>query len=79
MGCYMTNVELLEAAIKELKLQKKLIRKAFTHDPTLYRAWVGAVLPSLKAVIEQALVHEKMGWGASVPVLALAKAILGVK
>jgi hypothetical protein len=73
----MTDLELLEAAIKELKLQKRLIKKAVTHDPTLYRAWVSAVLPSLVSILTEAVQDEKHGWGASFPELGLARVVTG--
>ena len=78
----MTDVELLEAAIKELKLQKKMIKRSHHYDPTLYRSWVAAIIPSLLEVLkvaESALkscTHPEdiACWDEQV---ALAKAILG--
>lgn len=78
----MTNLEIVRAAIKELKLQKKMIKRSHHYDPTLYRAWVAAVIPSLLGVLkvaESALevcTHPEdiACWDEQV---ALAKAILG--
>ena len=69
-------------AIKELKLQKRLISKAFTYDPTLYRSWAKAVVPRLIPILaeaEEALAtcthpDDIAMWDNHV---ALAKTILG--
>jgi len=76
------NISEVTEAIQELKLQRRLIKKAWTHDPTLYRSWVAAVIPSLIALLEDA---EDVLPGLSHPVdisvwdihVALAKSILG--
>jgi len=72
----------VKEAIAELKLQKRLIKKAWTHDPTLYRSWVQAVIPSLIKILkdtEEALAvcthpEDIAYWDNQV---ALAKSILG--
>ena len=60
----MDSIEVVEEAVKELKMQQRLIKKQrHLHDPTLYRMWVAAVIPSLIPVLEKAL--ESLKWGES--------------
>jgi hypothetical protein len=76
------EVSVVTKAIQELKLQRRLIKNAWTHDLTLYRAWVAAVIPSLIGILEVAesalevCTHPEdiACWDEQV---ALAKAILG--
>jgi hypothetical protein len=80
----MNSLEIVEEALVELKMQKRLIKRAFVYDPTLYRSWVQAVLPSLtellkdaKSALEGCTHPEDIAvWDNHV---ALAKAILGKK
>jgi len=78
----MTNLEFVRAAIKELKLQKRMIKRSHQYDPTLYRSWVAAVIPSLLGILKEAELalqvcthpEDIACWDEQV---ALAKAILG--
>ena len=50
----MNPLEIVDKAISELKLQKRLIKRQYgIYDPTLYRAWVEAVIPTLLPVLEK--------------------------
>lgn len=59
----MDSVTILAEAIKELRLQVKLIRKqqSFIHDNTFYREWVKVMLPSMIALLERAYGAAKLG------------------
>ena len=58
----MNSIEIVEAAIKELKLQKTLIKKQHgIHDRTFYRAWVQNLIPHMLPVLEKTL--ESLKWG----------------
>ena len=58
----MNSIEIVEAAIKELKLQKRLIKKQHgIHDRTLYRAWVENTIPYMLPILEKTL--NALQWG----------------
>ena len=58
----MNNTQIVEAAIQELKLQKRLIKRQYgRHDPTLYRAWVENMIPVMLPILEKTL--NSLKWG----------------
>lgn len=74
----MTNKEILESAYTELVTLNKLAKKQawVIHDNTLFRAWVLAMLPSIKYIIADGIEDETSRDGANENVVALAKAII---
>lgn len=59
----MNSIQIVEEAIKELKLQKRLIKKQHgRHDPTYYRAWVQNTIPYMLPILEKTL--NALQWGA---------------
>ena len=76
----MNSIQIVEAAIKELNLQKRLIRKQhYRHDPTFYRAWVEHTIPYMIPILEKAL--NGLQWGAKdeeyIEEICLATKIIG--
>lgn len=58
----MNSIQIVEEAIKELKLQKRLIRQQHgRHDPTYYRAWVQNTIPYMLPILEKTL--NALKWG----------------
>lgn len=52
----MQSIEIIEKAIKELKLQKRLIRRQYgVYDPTFYRAWVQNTIPTMIPILQKTL------------------------
>lgn len=52
----MNETEIVEEAIKELKLQKRLIRRQYgVYDPTFYRAWVQNTIPFMLPILQKTL------------------------
>lgn len=59
----MYNCEILEAAIKELQLMSKGIKRQerYTYDGTLFRAWAKAITPSLIDILEKTIKEINAG------------------
>lgn len=58
----MNSIEIVESAVKELKLQKRLIKNQHgRHDPTFYRAWVENMIPVMLPILEKTL--NSLKWG----------------
>lgn len=52
----MDSKEIVAEAIKELKLQRRLIRNQYgVYDPTLYRAWVQNTIPTMLPILQKTL------------------------
>lgn len=76
----MNSIEIVESAIKELKLQKRLIKNQHgRHDPTFYRAWVQNTIPYMLPILEKTV--NALKWGTKdselIEEIAFAAKIIG--